>query len=170
MGGGGIARRARRVIRWAEFSVTHPAFAAEIESAFTRHRHCIIGTVRPDGSPRLSGMEAWFWDGDLMLGMMPGSKKAGDLERDPRFELHSAPLDLELQQGDARVRGRVEAVEDEARVAAFAASLPHDGSGDLAIALFVAHLSGAVLIRVEGDLLVIDRWRPGEPLVRHQRT
>ena len=148
--------------RWAELEAAHPAFAAELESALTRHPHCVLGTIRPDGTPRLSGVEAWFWQGDLMLGLMPASRRARDLDRDASFELHSAPLDPVLSQPDARVWGRADRVVDAEEIEAFAAWLPHEGSDeDSEMDLFRCGLTGAALTRVEGDVLVLDSWRPG---------
>ena len=39
----------------------------------------------------MTGLEAEFRLGELWLGMMPGSRKALDLLRDPRFALHANP-------------------------------------------------------------------------------
>ena len=66
----------------------------------------MLATLRRDGSPRISGIEVTFADGQLWLGMMPDSRKALDLQRDPRFALHSAPLDADLKDGDAKISGR----------------------------------------------------------------
>jgi hypothetical protein len=40
-----------------------------------------LATLRRDGSPRISGTEVEFTDGQVWLGMMPGSLKALDLRR-----------------------------------------------------------------------------------------
>ena len=47
--------------------------------------------LRADGAPRLTGLEVHFGEGELWLAMMPDSRKADDLRRDPRFSVHSAP-------------------------------------------------------------------------------
>lgn len=146
---------------WAELQTAHPAFAAELESSLTRHSHCVLGTIRADGTPRLSGIEAWFWQGDLMLGMMPASSKARDLDRNASFELHSAPLDKALRDPDARIWGRAHRVTDADEIAAFAASLPHADSGPVEMDLFRCRLTGAALTSVEGERLVVRSWRPG---------
>jgi hypothetical protein len=49
-----------------------------------------LGTVRRDGWPRISPVEAHVLDGRLLIGVMPRSLKARDLERDPRCTLQSA--------------------------------------------------------------------------------
>lgn len=74
-------------------------------------RHKTIGTLRADGSPRISGIEAAFEDGELVFGSMPNARKGADLRRDPRFALHSATVDpVEGSEarwpGEAKISGR----------------------------------------------------------------
>lgn len=155
--------------RWAELADTAPGFAKTLRSRFENHKHCLIATLRSGGAPRISGIEAWFWEGDLMLGMMPGSRKADDLDRDGRYELHSAPTDLELAEPDARLWGTAAREIDLAAIARFAESLPYAGdSGPMA--LFRCSLAGAALIRVAGDELVIESWTPHGGVQRRART
>jgi hypothetical protein len=70
----------------------------------------VLATLRRDGSPRVSGIEVEFTDGELVMGMMPGSVKAQDLRRDPRLSLHAAsedpPHDASRWLGDAKISGR----------------------------------------------------------------
>ncbi len=79
------------------------------------HIHKTLATVRADGSPRISGIEAKFIDGELWFGSMPGSRKGDDLARDPRFALHSGSIDPPGWEGDAKVGGVVEDVDDPSR-------------------------------------------------------
>ncbi len=51
-------------------------------------RHKTIATLRADGSPRISGIECEFADGELRFGSMARARKGVDLRRDPRFALH----------------------------------------------------------------------------------
>ena len=67
----------------------------------------IIGTIRADGAPRLSGTEVHVEDGQLRIGMMSDAHKLADVLRDPRVEVHSAPIELDLANGDAKVAGRL---------------------------------------------------------------
>jgi len=105
-----------------------------------------------------------FGDGELWLAMMPNSRKADDLRRDPRFSVHSAP-DVSMVDGDAKVSGVARLVDDDATRDRFAATLPQapPSSG---FALFRADLTDASLARVEGDSMVIDIWRDGESPTR----
>ena len=154
---------------WAEFAHEAPDLAQTVRDRFAHHKHCLLATLRLDGSPRISGIEIWFWQDDAWLGMMPGSAKGADLDRDPRFELHSAPTDLDLREPDARIWGAAESVGDQATVSAFAATLPDPAPPPHDMALYRINLRGAVLVEVEGDELVMESWRPGAPPRRHAR-
>jgi hypothetical protein len=155
------------VTSWNDFEQEASALAGAAQARLLASRHSILGTVRADGAPRLSGLEVHFGEGELWLAMMPDSRKADDLRRDPRFALHSAP-DVELVDGDAKVGGRAVPVTDDATIARFVDRLPMDlpPSG---MALFRADLTEASLARVDGDFMVIDVWRPGQAPRRVRR-
>src|ERR1700738_2123666 len=78
---------------WTEFASAEPVLARRVEERFRIRKHKTLATLRKDGSPRISGIEVEFADGQLYLGMMPGSLKLHDLERDPRLALHSPTED-----------------------------------------------------------------------------
>jgi len=147
------------VTTWAGFEEEAPELAAAVHARLTATLHSILGTLRADGAPRLTGLEVHFGEGELWLAMMPDSRKADDLRRDGRFALHSAP-DVALVDGDAKVGGHAELVTDEATIGRFVARLPMElpASG---MALFRADLTEASLARVEGEFMVIDVWHPG---------
>src|SRR5262252_6462470 len=94
--------RLRSMASWAEFEHQAPELATAVQGRFGAHLHSVLGTIRADGSPRLTGLEAPIKHGELWLAMMPDSRKAADLRRDPRFALHSTPQ-TELVEGDAKV-------------------------------------------------------------------
>ena len=131
---------------WSEIEAAAPELAARARATFDAHRHKVLATLRRDGSPRISGIEASFTDGELWLGMMPGSRKALDLRRDSRMALHSAsvdpPDDPAAWPGDAKLSGRAVDVEDPELLRKL---------GDPA------------------DHLVIDLWQEGKGLSRRQR-
>jgi hypothetical protein len=152
---------------WDEFVHAAPDLAAAIRSRFEADVHAVLATLRADGSPRVSGLEIRFRDGELWLAMMPDSRKADDFRRDPRFALHSAP-DTTLNDGDATVNGSAREVTDPSQLARFVDSLdrPPPSSG---VGLFRADISDASLTRVEGDFLVVDSWRVGEVARQRRR-
>lgn len=154
------------MVNWAVFEAEAPDLAARVRARFEAHKHLLIATLRRDAAPRLSGIEVTIALGELWLGMMPGSMKGRDLLRDPRFALHSAPLDLELFEGDAKVSGRALEVTDPAVLADYWGAL---GRPVMPAAVFRADLLDATLTTVEGDELVIDAWRAGEPPKRTRR-
>ena len=87
-------------MRWNEFRSVCPELA-DIGQRRLEERHlCLIGTLRRDGWPRISPVEPYLVDGELMMGMMPGSRKAADLLRDPRLVVHSIVTRWEADEGD----------------------------------------------------------------------
>ena len=159
---------------WAEFSESEPEFANLVQSRFDSHKHKTLATLRKDGSPRLSGIEATFANGQLWLGMMPGSLKALDLRRDHRLALHSALDSPEMPSGDARISGRaIEHTDDQTKTAFSHASQEATGQ-ELPpgpFHLFSIDIKEAVLIRIgdPADHLVIETWREGRGLSRIER-
>ena len=145
---------------WSEFAHQASTLADAVQARLTATLHSILGTLRADGSPRLTGLEVHFGDGELWLAMMPDSRKADDLRRDPRFSLHSAP-DVAMVEGDAKLSGRAELVGDRRVLERFTATLAQDAPPS-GIGLFRADLADASLARVVGDEMVIDIWRDGE--------
>jgi hypothetical protein len=99
---------------WDEISNDAPELAAKVQARFQATGLGFIATLRKDGSPRISGIEPLFADGQLWLGMMDDSLKAHDLLRDPRFALHSASVDKQVTDGDAKLGGRAVAVDPDA--------------------------------------------------------
>ena len=73
---------------WKAIEQAEPEFAGRVRRLFDVGRHKTIATLRADGSPRVSGIECEFTDGDLRFGSMTGALKGADLKRDPRFALH----------------------------------------------------------------------------------
>lgn len=101
-------------MNWSGVEEAAPELASKVRARFEAHGLALLATLRRDGSPRISGIETLFGEGELWLGMMPGSLKARDLLRDPRLALHSATTDKNVAQGDAKLAGRAVHVEDEA--------------------------------------------------------
>jgi general stress protein 26 len=101
--------------RWHDMEIEAPEFAARVRERLDAHVHKTIATLRADGSPRISGIETFEADGDLWFGSMPRARKATDLQRDPRFALHSGSDDPPEWPGDAKLSGRAEEVTDPER-------------------------------------------------------
>jgi len=104
------------VARWSEFEAAAPALAERVRAHLNAHVHKTLATVRRDGSPRISGTETQLVDGELWIGSMWRARKALDLQRDPRFALHSGSDDPPEWSGDAKLAGVVEEITDPERV------------------------------------------------------
>jgi hypothetical protein len=93
-------------VRWDAFAAACPEIADLARTRFQRDQLVLLGTLRKDGSPRISPCEVDFADGRLVLGMMWRSMKALDLLRDPRIVVHSVTCDREGKDGDVKLFGR----------------------------------------------------------------
>lgn len=152
-------------VPWARFAREAPELAAQVRAGFAGATHHVLATVRADGSPRVSGTEVVFRDGDLFIGSMPGARKARDLQRDARMALHANPGDASMDGGDAKVSAVAEEVLDEARIERHR----EPGTPPGPFHLFRLLLTEAVVTSVEGDQLVVRLWRPGRRGVREFR-
>ena len=154
---------------WADFENADPTLARRVQDRLECHRHAVLATLQTDGSPRLSGMEAPVRSGHLWLAMTPGSLKATDLERDPRFSLHSAPDAEDLPEGDARIDGIVKPA-DATQQDEFVAGHRYPIDDPSIMVLYVAMIRRVVLVRVSQDSLLIESWTPagGHKIQRSQ--
>jgi hypothetical protein len=156
---------------FADVESEEPEFATRVRASFDAHVHKILATLRADGSPRVSGIEARFMDGDLWMSGMPRSVKFDDLRRDPRMALHSGSDEPDVFRGDGKVSGHAVGVTDPERRSAFArfAGVPEELSG---FELFRVDLDQVVLTVVSEDQkeLIVSSWRPGRGLTRTSRS
>ena len=156
--------------RWQDIEDTAPEFARALADRLDAHVHKTIATLRRDGSPRISGIEAFVADGDLWIGSMPNAVKAQDLQRDPRYALHSGSEDPPGWNGDGKVSGRAEEVTDAERRLALARSLGSEPPSPESHS-FRLDIDEAVLVGLneERNKLVIQLWRPGAGVTRFER-
>jgi hypothetical protein len=138
---------------WQDVVQAAPEFAQRVRTLFEAHRHKTLATVRADGSPRISGIETAFEDGELVFGSMPNARKGADLRRDPRFALHSATVDpIEGSEakwpGEAKISGRALA----------AGPIAEGPDGDR----FHADIAEVVHTHLndEATMLVVEWWTP----------
>jgi hypothetical protein len=149
---------------WREIEQDAPELADRVRAVFRSGTNKTIATLRRDGSPRISGTELEFADGQVTLGMMTGSRKLLDVRRDPRVAIHSPtlepPEDPSEWVGEAKLAGtlvEVPAPEDS----------PDPGTG-----LFRLDVTEVALTYVgtPADHLVIESWHPGRGHERRTRT
>jgi Pyridoxamine 5'-phosphate oxidase len=158
---------------WNEVTKAAPELAAAVQGRFDAHIHKTLATLRADGSPRISGIEASFRDGEVWLGMMPDSRKARDLQRDPRFALHSATVDPKMADGDAKLAGRAIEITDQSTIDWFAGQEGEEkGEAPEPFHLFRVDVEEIVLTTLGGDPpdhLVIETWRERRGVSRVER-
>ena len=159
------------MITWSQFTEEAPETEAVVRRRIEATGLALLASVRADGSPRISGTEITFRDGDMWLGSMWQSRKARDLQRDPRFALHSASADPPEWKGDAKLSGRAEEITDPAAFDALRETRGGEApSGPYH--LFRADITEMSLVRL-GDPpnhLVIESWREGQGVRRVERA
>jgi hypothetical protein len=97
---------------WKEFAQQAPEFAEFGRSRF-KSGVGYLGTIRPDGSPRVHPVSPIIGD-TLFLFMEPTSPKGKDLLRDPRYTLHCSVEDSTGGGGEFYIRGHATFSEDPA--------------------------------------------------------
>jgi len=143
------------VAAWKEVEQSEPEFARRVRELFDAGRHKTIATLRADGSPRISGIECEFADGELRFGSMTDARKGADLKRDPRFALHGPTVHPEEGKesewpGEAKIAGRAVTTGEET---------------------FVADITEVVITALDdaATRLVVEWWTPGRGLRRVER-
>lgn len=154
---------------WKQFDASEPELAARALAILTSATNAVLGTIRRDGTPRLSGIDPFVAHGEVWIGSMPGARKGIDLKRDPRLVLHGIPWESRKVRegaedpgdGDVKLTGRAVLASDDEKRAAFAAFAAERGfeppDTDTAD-VFRIEVETVVVIGVADDQLVIDRW------------
>ena len=146
---------------WSEVEAQAPELAGLAREFLDAHTHKTMATLRRDGSPRISGTETDHRDGEVYIGSMWQAVKALDLQRDPRFAIHSGSADPPGWSGDAKIAGRAEEITDLDTVARINEGAPGGRSH-----LFRLDVTEVVVVRLgdPADHLVIDSWHEGRGL------
>jgi hypothetical protein len=140
-------------MRWDAFERACPEIARIARERFAADELVLVGTVRADGSARISPNEPDFAAGRLFVSMMWRSRKALDLLRDPRIAIHGPtadpPEEAKEWAGEAKLAGRaIEVSGDEPEPEAHSFRIDVEE-------IVLTHLNDA------GDRLVIESWHPG---------
>jgi hypothetical protein len=144
---------------WVDFEAEAPELGHAARSVIERLGFVYVGTVRRDGAPRISPVEAHIVRDRLMLVMIAASRKAHDLARDPRVTLQSPVPNAGDPGVEVKVRGRVTDVDEEQRAATTEAVHVRSGWRPQPSWRFfaVGIESVAVLVWEHGEM-VMSRW------------
>jgi len=154
-------------MNWHDFELNAPELARLGRERFEATHVALVGTLRRDGSPRISPVEPYLVLGQLLIGALTSSHKARDLLRDPRCTLHSSVTDVNGSEGEFKVHGHASLVTDESVLqgdyqawwTAAGASPASVFSIDIARA---AHVSW----NIDSSEMTITRWDPGRGVRR----
>jgi hypothetical protein len=154
-------------VSWGTFAVAAPDLAAVACEQFAPGHVALVGTIRADGSPRISSVEPHFMERELYLGMMWQSRKALDLRRDPRLLLRNAVCTSTGDEAEITLRGRAVEIHDldlrQRYVAAVAERIswhePH-------FHLFLVQIESAALVRYGQEQQAVKLWPDGREFTR----
>jgi hypothetical protein len=148
------------LLSWRDVELGAPELARLGMARLTSARVALLGTLRPDGSPRISPVEPYIAEGQLLIGAIAWSAKAGDLRRDPRYVLHSAVTGPDSGEGELKLYGSAaEAGPGLRRAAADAWWLAW--TPDKAV-VFTLHIRQAMFVGwdINRGLMTVHRWSP----------
>jgi hypothetical protein len=95
----------KQVFTWRDFAAEAPAVAAAATALFERFGFVFVGTIRADGSPRISAAEVHLVDGHLAFVMVAGSWKARDIQRDHRMVIQTPVTEAANPGSEFKLRG-----------------------------------------------------------------
>ncbi len=146
---------------WAQFERAAPEIARLGRSRLDTTGLGLLGSLRRDGSPRISPVEPHVADGHLLFAAMAWTAKARDLARDPRCVLHSVVSDPEGGDGELKLYGRAEAVGDrELRNAASGAWWATRPAGEARVFTLDVEQAAFVSWDVGRGIMTARRWSP----------
>jgi len=152
-------------MNWADFRMAAPELAEEAGKLLERTGVLLVGTIRKDGSPRISPVEPLFAGDELYLGMMPRSLKAQDLLRDPRCTVHNVISDRMAAEGEFKLHSRARNVEDAGERRLYCDGLKAKigwSPEGMEFHLFAINVESAGLFITGGGTRIIKLWRTGE--------
>jgi hypothetical protein len=153
-------RPRRQTLTWSDFAAKAPELAELGRERFRRPGIVLVGTIRRDGTPRISPVEYYEVEGHLLLGMMWQSFKARDLLRDSRCLVHSVVTSRAGDEGEFKLRGRaVDVLEPSLRSAyGDATEAEIDWRPSEPFHLFTVDVEEAAFVIYEEDEQRTTRW------------
>ena len=147
---------------WRDLEQGAPVIAGLGTARLAAARVAMLGTLRSDGSPRISPIEPCIVDGHLLAGAMSWSGKARDLLRDPRYVLHSMVCAPDNGEGELKLHGSAMAAPAGLRAAA--AEAWWSGRPPEQAAVFSLHIATALFVEwdIGHGVMTVHRWAPRE--------
>ena len=154
---------------WQALEAAAPELAREGRARFEGTGVALLGTIRDDGTPRISPVEPFLLENRLVFGVLT-SPKWGDIRRDPRVTLHSSVRDGSGSEGEFKVYGRAVATDDPGLVTyadAWWSSRPRE-----AFEVYEVEISEAVLVAWDAEFnkMRTQRWAPRAGASENVRT
>jgi hypothetical protein len=141
--------------RWEDFEAAAPELARLGRERLERLGFALAGTIRRDGTPRISPVEVRFVEDELAMNMLRDSLKARDLDRDARILLHSPMLNADDPNDEFKLRGR--AVEStDAKLCAAVADLTWHPPPPSRV--FVLDVESAAFVAWSKGEMTLARW------------
>jgi hypothetical protein len=143
---------------WRELELAAPEIAEPGKARLDETRVALLATLRRDGSPRISPIEPFFGEGQLVFGAMAWTLKARDLERAPRCTLHSAVTGPNEGEPELKLYGRAIEADDDLRAACpdgWWTDQPHEAARVFSLSIEEAAF---VTWDYEGGEMTVRRW------------
>jgi hypothetical protein len=146
---------------WRDVELGAPELARLGMARLNSARVALLGTLRRDGSPRISPIDAHFAEGQLLIGAVARSAKTGDLRRDPRYVLHSVVTGPDSGEGELKLYGSVAEAGQSLRAAAADAWWLASALEEAVV--FTLHIEQAVFVDwdIKPGLMTVHRWSSG---------
>jgi Pyridoxamine 5'-phosphate oxidase len=155
---------------WPELEAAAPEIARLGRARLDAAHVALLGTLRKDGSPRISPIEPYFAQGHLLFGAMAWSLKVRDLQRDPRCVVHSAVSGPDRGEGELRLYGHALAADPQLRDACRSAwwiDRPREAAWVFTLAIDAATFIDWDYERAE---MIVRRWSPEQGFAQSRRT
>jgi hypothetical protein len=161
-------------MQWSDLISEQPVLGEIAHEKLIKPGVLLIGTVRRDGSARISGVEPLIMDGQLWLSMMTGSTKARDLYRDPRIVLNGIVTGPEPAV-EIKMRATVEQESDRMVHEHYAAAVATEIGWQPIVGqftLFVVSIAHVIYIGYDPDThgQHVAQWPAGSEFIRPATT
>jgi hypothetical protein len=148
------------LVSWQDLEQEAPPIARLAVERFEATRVALLGTTRRDGSARISPVEPYLSQGELLFGAMLRSLKTLDLRRDPRCVIHTAITAPNAGEAEVKLYGR--ALEAPAEIRAGCSAGWWQTRPDDAVVFAVAiEQASSIEWSLEAGEMLVRRWSAG---------